>query len=354
MATYRIKSGDSLSAIAKRFGTTVKSLQALNRIADKDVNLIFAGNDLKIPDRLGDVERIKETATERVTPRRRPRKIGLMNTSAVRKPPPKEAIEFAERTAPVNPRLRAIRARREGTPTESRGLMARSVRRGNDRQVEFEDPSFNLDPIKILSQQALLSVAERGAAAGIPKFEALKQGLSTPITEKDVSESVLRAMRKNTIRMFETGAPSMDDEFLGVGTRGDITAPFEGVSLLGGDPEKVKGIEAFTQYFTDPSKTQAFVTGETTRGNITLDENNNMILNDSYDFPDYDESKASSLFMKVHNLFEPRGQTGKEGMLSGLFEVKQPRKMRINLGPAPAYIASLIDPSRQQQLVAQK
>lgn len=352
MATYRIKRGDSLSAIAKRFGTTVKSLQALNRIADKDVNLIFAGDDLKIPDRLGDVERIKEIATERVTPRRRPRVTGLMKTSAVRKPPPKEAIE-AERTAPVNPRLRAIRARREGTPTESRGLMARSVRRGNDRQVEFEDPAFNLDPIKILSQQALLSVAERGAAQGLPKFEVYRRALSKPITEKDVSESVLRAMRKNTIRMFETGAPSMDDEFLGVGTRGDITAPFEGVSLLGGDPEKVKGMEAFTQYFTDPSKTQAFVTGETTRGNITLDENNNMILNDLYDFPDYDESKAKDLFMKVHNLFEPRGQTGKEGLLSGLFEVKQPRKMRINLGPAPAYIASLIDPSRQQ-LIAER
>jgi len=349
VSTYRIKRGDSLSGIAKKLGTTVKNLQALNRIEDKDVNLIFAGDDLKIPERAADVARLKQAIADQTAGRRGSGKTTLMKTSAVRKPPPK-----TERTAPVNPRLRATRSRREGTPTESKGLMARSVQRGNRRQVEFDDPAFTLDPIKILSQQALLSVAERGAAAGIPKFEMLRQGLSSPITENDVSKSVVRAMRKNTIRMFETGAPSMDDKFLGVGTRGDITAPFEGVSLLGGDPEKVKGMEAFTQYFTDPSKTQAFVTGETVRGGITLDENNNMILNDVYDFPDYDESEASNLFMKVHNLFEPRGQTGKEGFLSGIFEVKQPRQMRINLGPAPAYVANLIDPSRQQQLVAQK
>ena len=84
---------------------------------------------------------------------------------------------------------------------------------------------------------------------------------------------------------------------------------------------------------------------------ITLDENNNMILNDSYDFPDYDESKAKDLFMRIHNMFEPRGQTGKEGLLSGIFEVDQPRKMRINLGPAPKAIAALINPKEERSLL---
>lgn len=44
--TYKIKSGDTLSGIAQKFGTTVSSLASLNNI--KNVNLIYAGQTLKI------------------------------------------------------------------------------------------------------------------------------------------------------------------------------------------------------------------------------------------------------------------------------------------------------------------
>lgn len=335
---YEIKQGDTLSQIAQKFGQNYLKLASHNNIDNPDY--IRAGQIIDIPTRdmeaqVQAVQQAEPEVVKQAETRRRRR----------REPTPREVREVA----PTNPRQN--RTRSTAAPTESQGLMMRGIRRGRKKQVEFQDPAFVLDPIKILSQQALLSIAERGAKAGIIPFQIIKKGLDTPITEEDISKSVLRAMRRNTIRMFETGAPSMDDEFLGVGTRGDITAPFEGIGLLGGDPEKVKGIEAFTQYFTDPSKTQAFVTGETTRGNITLDENNNMILNDSYDFPDYDESKAKDLFMRIHNMFEPRGQTGKEGLLSGIFEVDQPRKMRINLGPAPKAIAALINPKEERSLL---
>jgi len=46
--TYTVKSGDTLSGIATRFGTTVSKLQSLNGI--KDANKIFVGQVLKLND----------------------------------------------------------------------------------------------------------------------------------------------------------------------------------------------------------------------------------------------------------------------------------------------------------------
>ncbi|MCL2559731.1 MAG: phage tail tip lysozyme [Turicibacter sp.] len=45
--TYTIKAGDTLSGIATKFGTTVAKLQSLNNI--QNANLIFAGQTIKIP-----------------------------------------------------------------------------------------------------------------------------------------------------------------------------------------------------------------------------------------------------------------------------------------------------------------
>jgi LysM repeat protein len=47
MTTYRIKSGDTLSAIAARFHTSVSALAHLNHIANP--NLIAAGHTLRLP-----------------------------------------------------------------------------------------------------------------------------------------------------------------------------------------------------------------------------------------------------------------------------------------------------------------
>ncbi len=48
MGDYQIQPGDTLSKIAKMYGTTVKQLQQMNNI--KNANLIFAGKTLKVPD----------------------------------------------------------------------------------------------------------------------------------------------------------------------------------------------------------------------------------------------------------------------------------------------------------------
>ena len=44
--TYTVKSGDNLSSIAKKYGTTVSALAAANGIANP--NLIYAGQVLKV------------------------------------------------------------------------------------------------------------------------------------------------------------------------------------------------------------------------------------------------------------------------------------------------------------------
>ena len=44
---YKIKKGDTLSEIAKKYGTTVKKLQSINGI--KNANKIYAGDTIKIP-----------------------------------------------------------------------------------------------------------------------------------------------------------------------------------------------------------------------------------------------------------------------------------------------------------------
>lgn len=46
--TYVIQPGDTLSGIARKFGTTVSTLASLNGISDP--NLIYAGNTIKIPE----------------------------------------------------------------------------------------------------------------------------------------------------------------------------------------------------------------------------------------------------------------------------------------------------------------
>ena len=47
--SYKIKKGDTLTKIAKKYGTTVKAIQAANPNKIKDVNLIIAGDTIKIP-----------------------------------------------------------------------------------------------------------------------------------------------------------------------------------------------------------------------------------------------------------------------------------------------------------------
>ena len=63
MATYKIKSGDTLSGIAKKYGTTVSALMGANKNI-KNANLIYAGNTLTIP---GSSSSSKKTTSKKTT-----------------------------------------------------------------------------------------------------------------------------------------------------------------------------------------------------------------------------------------------------------------------------------------------
>jgi membrane-bound lytic murein transglycosylase D len=54
-ATYRVKSGDTLSAIARRYGISVSTLQTINNMKGKTV--IVVGQALRIPSRGGSTSR---------------------------------------------------------------------------------------------------------------------------------------------------------------------------------------------------------------------------------------------------------------------------------------------------------
>jgi len=180
---------------------------------------------------------------------------------------------------------------------------------------------FNVDPLLLLLDQAKLSVSEKTLGSKHP----LTKELAAPITENDLSRDVVGALRKNVIKMLDQGADTMDDRLQGTQRRGDVLD---------------KGVSDFISFFTDPSMSTSLITGETGRGGVEIDENYNIKLNDVYDFPDIGEKHATSRYMQVHNMFEPRGDTGQEGFLSGLFAVspENTRKMTINLGRLPSNI----------------
>ncbi|MBQ8169055.1 LysM peptidoglycan-binding domain-containing protein [bacterium] len=58
MKTYTVKAGDTLSKIAKTYGTTVQAIQAANADKIKDVHVIQIGWNLTIPNRSKDFEAI--------------------------------------------------------------------------------------------------------------------------------------------------------------------------------------------------------------------------------------------------------------------------------------------------------
>ena len=60
--TYTVKRGDTLSAIAKKYGTTVSALAKLNNISN--VNYIYVGQVLRIS---GDPVTVKTNTTNRAT-----------------------------------------------------------------------------------------------------------------------------------------------------------------------------------------------------------------------------------------------------------------------------------------------
>lgn len=70
MSTYKIRSGDTLWALSRKFGTTVKALVKANGI--EDPNLIITGQTLKIPGRADSVDQTPTKPAKSPKPARSP------------------------------------------------------------------------------------------------------------------------------------------------------------------------------------------------------------------------------------------------------------------------------------------
>ena len=349
---YIIQKGDTLSQIARRLKINIDTLAEMNAIKNKDK--IFVGQELKL-------EEPRKPLNLQVADALRPEPKSQIQRSQedLQRTPtmiPKGKINPRGRNRNLNPRGKIIKSRTTADPVRSTGLMARSKERTLVKP-ETEETSYsslvpslapvygglafadkalqtvgvNTDPIKIALQQAQLSLVERFKG----KDSELAKALSKDITEKDLNTDVVKAMRDGAVKMFREGKKSLDYVAQGTTRPGDI---FE------------TGAAGFLDSILSPSKAASYTTGETSRGAFTLDKNNNLILNDVYDFPDVPESAAygpkGGTYLKVHNLFEPRGTTGEEGFTSGLFAVspQNTRNMTINLGKAPKDIIKMLQP----------
>ena len=66
MSTYKIKSGDTLSGIASKYGTSVSTLMSLNPYIE-NADLIYAGNSLKLPGASSNSSKTTTTTTKATT-----------------------------------------------------------------------------------------------------------------------------------------------------------------------------------------------------------------------------------------------------------------------------------------------
>ena len=309
---YVVQKGDSLSTIARRLNVNMKSLADFNKI--KNVNKIYIGQEIKLPEQPV-VNRAAEQAAQVM--KKQPKRRGRMN--------PRQRAMQNKSTAPVESKSLMARSRGNVPPPSTAGQNISLTRKA------LGALGINVDPFIVALDQAKLSVAEQM----LGEDSEIVKNLAKPITERDLGNKVVKAMTETAVNMFREGSKSVDYSAQGTSRPGDI---FE------------TGLGGLLAPILDPSKAASYTTGETGRGAFTLDKNNNLILNDVYDFPDVAESAAygdkGGTYLKVHNLFEPRGTTGEEGFTSGLFAVspENTRKMTINLGKAPKDIIQMLQP----------
>lgn len=107
MQRYRIRSGDTLSHIARRFRTTVRKLRAINGIRG---NRIYAGQVIKVPGRTyDDTVYVASASEENVTPSR-----VVSKTATATRSPQSQSVKTATYTVRRGDTLSKI-ARRYGT-----------------------------------------------------------------------------------------------------------------------------------------------------------------------------------------------------------------------------------------------
>jgi LysM repeat protein len=166
MSTYRIRQGDTLSALASRFKTSVSALAKANKISNP--NLIIAGKTLKVPGRGDSFEPASNGRTRNTSGSQRPQS-GRTNGS--QSGAPVNGTQGANSSVQVTPAMRKLaEAGRAAAMSiggySSQGLCATGVSKaiqnafgfkvwGNGNQIDNNLPRNKFKQVNMSLEQAL-------------------------------------------------------------------------------------------------------------------------------------------------------------------------------------------------------
>lgn len=176
---YKIQKGDTLSGIAKKFGTSWNQLARDNKIMNPDK--IKSGSSIIVPQAQ---KPTMETQVETVTRTRSPLS-AMIGDKVISRTTPKiqRSQEDLQRTPIMNPRTKTIKSKTTAVPVKSKGLMARSQKKADESQ-------------SLLSQT--------------PTKVFLTSLVSSPVLGKDFFKDkeyeALKEIGRDQIRKGETGA----------------------------------------------------------------------------------------------------------------------------------------------------
>ena len=199
--THKVKSGDTLSQIARKYGTTVDKLVKINNLKDKTGDTIFAGDTLKITDKINEAIDAKEAAAKFSGP----------TTSD-------PDSEFYQSGVPMDqrifePELGADMENIEGyddVPQVLTGLMSKTnmVNKDFDTVKDVQQRLNDLGYTTLLGPLAVDGVLGKGTARQLRKFQA-EAGL--PITAKEgaaIDAATKKALKNNNFYNKEGKDPS--------------------------------------------------------------------------------------------------------------------------------------------------
>ena len=158
MSTYKIKSGDTLSQIAKKYNTTVKTLQNINNIADP--NKIRAGKSLNVG-----IPKPGMGSARKVNPYAGQTKKSMAAMAMKKKPAKKLFRTKAKRRVsdqPIDPNAPSKRVK---DPVKKKGLAP--VKMGTKRKVATKKQTIKkkLTPAQI-AQKKMPTKSRRGSRSG--------------------------------------------------------------------------------------------------------------------------------------------------------------------------------------------
>ena len=196
---YKIKKGDTLSAISKKLGISVKDLAAANKI--KDVNKIQAGASLTIPQ----PKKKKSSAVEKIIPQAKTDKAGSITKSSTKVKKKKESI------LPINVRQffnpNEDRTQEDLSTSELKALRevidySQSEERRADKILRNVDPN-------------LIEYSDYNAMKGVSAGDSAQVNSTGSIFDKVTNPyAVLKTtLGKATVNQNEDGTYQVTDKF---------------------------------------------------------------------------------------------------------------------------------------------